>query len=428
MAKKYEKKTWYPLDNAGVLYSALQKEEYSAVYRFSALMTEKVDPKALQRALQKTMPRFPGFGVRIRRGAFWCYFEPNPSPGPFVKRDMANPCQPLRFHEDNDWLIRVLYYERRISLEVFHAVSDGAGSIVFLRTLLAVYLRELGHTIPNGEGILDVSQPPRKEELEDAYTRYAGKKIFRGSLEKTAFPNTSKAEPFYTLNVTMGLVPVDRLREVARRYKVSLTEYLTAVLLQCFLENQADKGFRHPRPVALAIPINLRPWFPSETLRNFILTMRPCIDPTLGEYTLEEIVQYVHNYLRLHANRQEMRAKLTGNVQFTRNKFLQVIPLALKNPVMAFSYKLVGVRPYSGTYTNPGAFSVPPEMAPHIQRMEVMLGQATRPSPHCASISYGNTMAITFAGTGVSSETERRFFTHLVREGIPVKVESNRTH
>ena len=66
-------------------------------------------------------------------------------------------------------------------------------------------------------------------------------------------------------------------------------------------------------------------------------------------------------------------------------------------------------------------------MAPHIQRMEFVLGQATRSSPHCASVSYGNTMAVTFAGTGTSSETERRFFTHLVREGIPVKVESNRT-
>lgn len=180
--------------------------------------------------------------------------------------------------------------------------------------------------------------------------------------------------------------------------------------------------------MALAIPINLRPWFPSETLRNFILTMRPVVDPSLGEYTLEEIVSLVHHSMRLHANRQEMRAKLTGNVRFTKNKFLQIVPLVLKNPVMSFSYKLVGVRPYSGTYTNPGPFPVPLEMEPHIQHMEVMLGQATRPSPHCASISYGNIMAITFAGTGVSSETERRFFTHLVREGIHVKVESNRTY
>lgn len=249
-----------------------------------------------------------------------------------------------------------------------------------------------------------------------------------GQAGKDRLPQHQRPEPFYTLNVTLGLVPVDRLREVAKSYQATITEYLTAVLLQCLLENQAARRFRHPQPVALAIPINLRPWFPSETLRNFILTMRPCIDPTLGEYTLPEIVRQVHSYMHLHANRQEMQAKLTGNVQFTKNHFLQIIPLALKNPVMAFSYKLVGVRPYSGTYTNPGAFPVPPEMEPHIQRMEVMLGQATRPSPHCASISYGNTMAITFAGTGVSSETERRFFCHLVREGIPVKVESNRTH
>ena len=168
MRKKQEKKTWYPLDNAGVLYSALQKERYSAVYRFSAVMTQTVDPLALQRAVQKTMPRFPTFGVRIRRGAFWCYFEPNHNPGPFVKKDMANPCQPIRFHEDNDWLIRIFYYEKRISLEVFHAISDGAGSIIFLRTLLAVYLRERGYDIPNGPGILDVNEPPRKEEREDA--------------------------------------------------------------------------------------------------------------------------------------------------------------------------------------------------------------------------------------------------------------------
>lgn len=36
MAKPNSK--WYKLDSAGTLYSALQKEEYSAIYRFSALM------------------------------------------------------------------------------------------------------------------------------------------------------------------------------------------------------------------------------------------------------------------------------------------------------------------------------------------------------------------------------------------------------
>ena len=425
--KRSKKPDWYTLDNAGTLYAAIQKERYSAVYRFSAVMDRQVDPAALQRAVDRTMPRFPGFRVRIKKGLFWHYFEPNDAPGPFVRPDMANPCQPVRFRENNGWLVRFFYYEKRISLEVFHALSDGAGALTFFRTLLAVYLRELGEDIPSGSGVLDVDAPPDPEEMEDAYTRYAGRKVLRGGWQRTAYPNTSRAEPFYTLNVTMGFLPVDRLKEVAKSYGASITEYLTAVLLQAILDNQRQEGRRREKPVALAIPINLRGYFPSKTLRNFILTVRPAIDPALGEYTFPEIVAQVHHFLRLHLNRQEMRAIFTGNVHFTTNRFLQLIPIFFKNPVMSLGYKLAGVRPYSATYTNPGAFAVPPEMAPHITRMEVILGQATRPAPHCASISYGNQMEITFAGTGESSETERRFFTHLVREGIPVKVESNRT-
>ena len=87
---------------------------------------------------------------------------------------------------------------------------------------------------------------------------------------------------------------------------------------------------------------------------------------------------------------------------------------------------LFGVRPYSCTYTNPGAFTVPPEMAAHIRGAEVILDQATVPRCHCASISYGDTMEITFAGTQAETDTERDFFRFLVREGIPVRVESNR--
>lgn len=425
MARKKQNQ-WYRLDNAGVLYSALKKEKYAPVYRFSAVMKETVEPEALQRAVDRTMPRFPGFRVRIRKGAFWCYFEPNEKPGPFVRRDIANPCQPIREKQDNDWLIRFFYYEKRISFEAFHAISDGAGALTFFRTLLAEYLREWGVEIPPDPSILNVEEAPRPEELEDAYGRYAGRRALRGRLEKTAYSNVSQQEPFYTLNVTMGLMSVAEVKGQAKRYGASLTEYLTAVLLLSLLEKQAAEKRRRQKPVALAIPINLRSWFPSETLRNFILTVRPCIDPGLGEYSLEEIIRYVHSYMNLHLSRQEMRAVLTGNVRFTQNPLLQVIPLFLKKPVMAFSYKLLGVRPYTATYTNPGPFRVPEAMAPYIDHMEVVLGQATRPSPHCASISFGDTLEVTFAGTGVSSDTERRFFTHLVQQGVHVKVISNR--
>ena len=418
---------WYRLDNAGVLYSALQKETYSAIYRFSAVMDRPVDRQALQRAVDQTMPRFPTFRVRIKRGAFWYYFEPNDAPGPYVKEDISNPCQPVRFQEDNGWLVRFYCYEHRISVEVFHAVSDGGGALVFFKTLLAVYLRELGHRIPNTCGVLDITAPPRPEELEDAYGKYAQGKGWRGGRRGRAYQNSGTPEPFYTLNVTMGFCSVLQLKQKAKSYGVSITEYLAAVLMKVILDKQHREAPGRELPVALAIPINLRAWFPSESLRNFILTTRPVIDPSLGEYSFEEVLSQVHHMLRLNLSRQRMRAELTGNVRFTQNHLLQIVPIALKNPVMALGYRLAGVRPYSGTYTNPGAFLVPPEMEPHIRRMEVILGQATNPRVHCASISYGDVMEITFAGTQKETDTEREFFRFLIRDGIAVKVESNRT-
>lgn len=330
MAKPNSK--WYKLDSAGTLYSALQKEEYSAIYRFSALMEKDVDPAALQRAIDRCMPRFPTFAVRIRKGAFWYYLEHNSAPGPFLKEDVSDPCQPVRFKEDNGWLVRFYYYRNRISIEVFHALSDGGGAIVFFRTLLAEYLRQTGVDIPAGNGVLDLNEPPREEEMEDAYARYAGHHALGLHRQPTAYQNTGTSEPFYTFHVTMGFVPLSKLREESKKYGASITEYLSAVL----------------------------------------------------------------------------------------------IPVIFKNPVMALNYRLHGVRPYSCTYTNPGAFTVPPEMAEHIRGAEVILGQATVPRCHCASISYGDTMEITFAGTQAETDTERDFFRFLVRAGIPVRVESNR--
>jgi hypothetical protein len=281
---------------------------------------------------------------------------------------MQNPCQPVRYREDDGWLVRFFYYHYRISLEVFHAVSDGAGSLPFFRTLLAVYLRELGHAVPGAQGILDVDEPPRREEREDAYLRYAHRPVEAGHRgDRKAYQGNGTPEPFYTLNVTMGLVPLDKLRAVARSYAASVTEYLAAVLIQSLLAKQRREGRRRELPVALAVPINLRPHFPSETLRNFILTVRPSIDPELGDYTFPEIVRQVPYYMRLHINRQRCRRSTPemwacGGTSCSRSS-----PSPSRTWPMALSYKLVGQPAVLYDLTNPGAFQVPAEMEPHIR-------------------------------------------------------------
>lgn len=415
------------MDNAGVLYSALQSDTYSPVYRFSAVLDKAVDTAALQRAVDKTMPRFPTFDLRLRRGVFWNYLETDDRPGPFVRQDVRNCCQPMDLDGADGRLVRVYAYENRASIECFHALSDGAGAMVFFKTLLAVYLRELGEDVPNTHGVLDVDAPPRQEEQEDAYRRYAQGRAARGGWQKTAYYPSGTPEPYYTLNITQGLLSVAALKERARGYGASITEYLAAALIWVLLERQREERPAREKPVALVIPINLRAAFPSETLRNFILTARPCIDPTLGDYTFAEVVEQVHHQLRLEVSKPLLRGRLTANVRFQKNPLLKVIPSAIKDPVMELSYKLVGVRPFSTTYTNPGVFTVPPEVGRHIRRVEVVLGQPYQNTVNCASISFGDVMAVSFAGNIRQRDIEGRFFRFLVREGLRVKVLSNRS-
>ena len=72
---------WLKLDLSGNVYPTLQRKSFSSVFRVSVTLKEKVDPQILQKAYEKTLPRFPSLKVALRKGLFWRYLEPNKKPG-----------------------------------------------------------------------------------------------------------------------------------------------------------------------------------------------------------------------------------------------------------------------------------------------------------------------------------------------------------
>ena len=419
-------KTWYKLDLSANVYPTLQRKNFSNVYRISLSLKENVQPDILQKALDMTLSRFPTFQVALRKGLFWRYLEANHRPGPFVQKDIENPCMPMHFKANNRYLIRIYYYEKRISLEVFHSLSDGAGTLYFLKTLTAVYLRLLGHDIPNGEGVLDITETPDPEEFEDAYLRYASSKVSRPRSQGNAYRVRGTKEPFYTLNIICGVIPVDKLRIVSKGYGVTITEYLNAVLLYALLQKQkAEKPFRE-RPVTLAMPVNLRSFFPSKTLRNFISMVYPSIDPRMGDYTFEEILQHVHNYMRYYINPKFLNADIVTNASVQQNPLIRIVPLFIKDFTVRKFYANVQDGQSSAGLTNVGLTKLPKEMLPFVERFDVLMGQPFSARTNCAIISYQNILTINFTSSIKETDIERYFFRKLVQDGIPVKIETNR--
>jgi len=422
-----ENRQWYKLDLSANVYPTLQSRTFSSVYRLTVTLKEIVQPGLLQQALNQTLPRFPQFRVSMRKGMFWRYLEVNQNPPPMVRPDVRNPCMPMAFNNKNRYLIRVYYYDRQISFEAFHSLSDGYGAITFLKTLTAVYLRNRGVNIPSGNGILDISEEPPAEEMEDAYIRYADSRITNKRTMEKAYILQGTKEPFYTLNIISGAVPVTEIKAAARRYDATITEYLVSALLYAILQKQKETTRpKRLRPVRIALPIDLRGFFPTESLRNFITMLYPTIDPRLGEYTFEEIVQQTRFFARYSLNDKFLKADITTNARTTQNLAVRMVPLFIKDIILRQFYTRVQNQQSSAGLTNMGIVHLPAEMEPYVERVDILMGQPFSPRTNCAIISYRDTLTINFANSIIETDIERYFFRKLVHDKIHVTIRSNR--
>lgn len=423
---KSQAKTWYRLDLSAIVYPTLQRRDFSSVYRLSLLLKEDVQPDVLQQAVDIAMKRFPTYRSAMHKGLFWRYLEPNTNPGPIVQKDIRNFCMPMPFKSNNRYLVRFYWYGRRIALEAHHSLGDGTGGMFLLQTVTAVYLRLLGHPIPNDGFVLDVDAEPDPEEFEDAYMRYANAQVRPARPAEKTYRVRGTKEPFYTLNVIDGIMSVKEVMQVAKGYNATVTEYLNAVLLYSLLQKQEHDFHLKLRPVRIAMPVNLRRFFPSKTLRNFITMVYPSIDPRLGEFTFEEIVTHVHNYMRYYINEKFLKGDITTNAATKRNPFIRIVPLFIKDFVVRLFYTRVQDKNSSAGLTNLGSIYVPDAMKPYLERFDIYMGIPYSQRTNCAIASFGDTLTVNFASCIIEADVERRFFQKLVEDGIAVTIESNR--
>ena len=418
---------WMRLDNAAKIYPAARTPKWSNVFRVSATLKETVDVPVLQSALDVTVRRFPSIATRLRRGAFWYYLQ-QLSEAPQIREEHSYPLTRMSRDETRQCALRVIVYQKRIAVELFHSLTDGNGAMVFLKSLVAEYLQQkYGIHIPAEQGVLGRLEEPREEELEDSFQKYAGaRNASRKETDAWKPQGTPERDEF--LNVTCFQLPVKAVLEKAHEQGVTLTTYLSACLMLALqnLQCQQVPNQKRRKPIKVLIPVNLRKIFPSESLRNFVLYSIPEIDPRLGQYSLEEICKIIHHRMGLDLDPKLMSTKIAVNVNSERIPIVKVMPLFVKNAVMKAVFNAVGERKSCLSMSNLGAIRLPDEMMPYVERFDFILGvQATSPY-NCGVLSFGDTLYINFIRNIREPELEYHFHCVLRDLGLPVTVESNR--
>jgi NRPS condensation-like uncharacterized protein len=415
----------YRLDNAANVYPAIRTKKRPGMFRVSATLKSAVEPDVLQGALSVTLKRIPNFSVRMRSGLFWHYFSHSDEPIT-VQEDVINPCMALTSQQDHGAQIRVRYHDHRIALEVFHSVSDGAGAMVFLKTLVGQYLRLEGHSIPATHGVQDCESAPRPGEAADDFRAFAGDSPPSSRRKRRAYHVSGTPLPHRDITITTGTAPVEALKTESQRHGVSITEYLTGVYLTILNDIQKAEDRRPLRPVRIQVPVDLRRFHPSQTLRNFASYVGPTIDPTQGDYTFEEVLSSVHHYMRYEITAKHLSSRVATNIRTERHPLIRILPLFIKDRAISIGYQLSGPAIYTSVLSNLGVIRIPAEMRAHIETFDFLLGPSRVANIDCAVLGYDDTLRINFTRVIEEPKVERGFFTFLVKAGIPVKVESNK--
>lgn len=417
---------WMRLDNAAKIFPAAKRRHWNNYFRLSATLFEEIDRAVLKSAMDVTMRRFPSIAVRLCRGFFWYYLE-EISAAPEISEEQSWPLAHTPFDAINKCALRVIVYGKRVAVEFYHALTDGTGGMVFLKSLLAEYVEQkYGVRVPCEKGVLDRHEEPRASEMEDSFSKYAGK-VSLNRNASTVYKLKCTPEPIGVRHLTTFVLDVDIVRALSKQMGVSLTVLIASCMLKALqsLQNEQIPDKKRQRPIRVVVPVNLRNLFPSETLRNFAHVVMPEIDPRMGDFELNEITNAVKHQLGLLATEKNLQAMFTPNVNAERNPILRVMPLFVKNIAMKLIYDTVGERTNCLNVSNLGAVELPEKMQPYIDRFDFILGiQATKPN-NCGVLSYKGKLYINFIRNTVEPSLERHFYAALRELELPTLVESN---
>ena len=422
MMKPYNKVKWTRMDNASKIFPATSNNWDTKVFRFACELYDEVDPEILQKAMDITLDGFPLFKSVLRRGFFWYYFESSEIV-PTVEIESEPVCAPLYIKDKRTLLFRLFYYNNRINLEVFHALTDGAGVIWFMETLVYHYMTiKYKDIFPK-----DIAKINYKASISQKMSDSFEKNYRKGhsAFKKPSIPHVKAYQMRGTrvdenrTKLIEGAMSAKAVLDLAHEYKTTLTIFLTSLFFYSIYKDMPSK--MRKRPVVLSVPINLRQYFESYTARNFFSTMNVSYDFENKSAELSDIITTVTESFKEGLSMESLNKHLAELMSLEKNPIARLIPLTLKDYTLKIA-NIIADRSVTSSISNIGRIVMPPEFTPHIHQFSICVS-ARR--PQIVLCSYGDRLVISFTSPFQDTDVQRIFFQFLTNRGIDVEITTN---
>lgn len=410
---------WTRLDNAAKIFPPNTSEKDTKVFRFVCELKEEVDEDILKKALDQTMELFPMYRVVLRRGVFWYYLE-NTDLQPEVTQEHKLPCSMIYRQNRRNLLFEVTYYNKRINIEMYHALTDGTGALGFFKTLIYYYITNRhGDDFKDRLPALD-HDASFTQKMDDSFLKfYSGDKTLDQIKIGRAYQIPGRRSIDNRLKIIEGEMSVKKALEQAHRYDATLTVYLTALFFKAIYEDMSARSRRYP--VVLLVPVNLRSYFPSATARNFFATVK--IKYHFGEKSdrLEDIIQEVKASFQRELTQEKLQTHLNRLSALEHNAFMRIVPLVLKDYILHLA-SVLSDRGTTATLSNVGRVTIAKELVPYIHMFDCFTS-ARR--PQICICSFEDRLMISFTSPFTETDIQKNYFRMLTEAGVDVTIASN---
>ncbi len=414
--------TWYKLDNTAKLFPAITTRRNSSTFRISMNLMENVDPTLLQEAVDLVIKRFPMFSVRMRRGFFWYFLETNDEKLMVYKEEDA-PCSRINRFLNNEYLLRVLYFNKKISVEFFHSITDALGALEFIKLLVMEYLKLRGINIDSQNRTLSLDDLPSTYETEDSFKNYFKSGKTNSDKESKAYKIKGTNFNNFGNNVIKIVMDLDDIKALSKKYNVTITQYITG-LFSYSIQKEKIKSTTNKNPINIFVPVNLKKFFPSKTLRNFFSVITTSIGYD-REVSLAEILKDISAQFKSKLTKEKLQDDISSNYKTERVLYIRIAPLFIKNLFLRLAFDS-GTRLQTTTVSNIGRINLPDDMKELVDHMEVVVYSSRINVINCAICSVNDKFIITFSRTILEPVIIKNFVQHLAEtENIEMKLFSN---
>ena len=414
---------WRRLDNSAKIFPIASSKKYSSVFRLSAVLKEKINPKILKSAVEIVLKNLPSFKVKLKKGVFWYYFEDN-AKEIIIEEEKNYPCKYIDPNTNNDYLFKVTYWGNKINLDIFHSLTDGNSGIIFLREIVYTYI-EIAHKEEFDKKLR--IERRLSNNTDDEYLKNYDKKSKGGRGGKKAYILKGKQLPLAAIGVIHVNINLEELKNRNKKKNVTITQYLTSVLIYS-IYNTKYKKYNGKRPIKVCVPVDLRKYFKSETVNNFFSYITVQADMRLKMLqSFDGIIKFVKSDFEKMLTYEEISKTMSANVKLGNNPIIKVIPLFLKLPIVKLSY--LEIRKYTTTtFSNIGRIGIIGEYQKYIDKFLMLIAPETVEKIKCSSCSFNNNLVFTFTSAMQDTEVEKEFCKKLKEEGINIYVEGNGVH